>query len=96
MESASNGNGKEPVPGSEIEKKRSPPLAPDGKKAYNDDRTVQRRKALRHEAFRMQSSAAKEQRSFAPLHCNEHRANDSKNLSLPNESFGSEINRILD
>jgi len=30
------------------------------------------------------------------IHCNEHRANDSKNHSLPNLLFGSEINRILD
>jgi len=30
------------------------------------------------------------------IHCNEHRANDSENHSLPNVSFGSEINRILD
>jgi hypothetical protein len=42
---------------------------------------------------------AVQQNSLAVLpyiHCNEHRANDLENHSLPNLSFGSEINRILD
>jgi len=30
------------------------------------------------------------------IHCNEHRAKDSLNHSLPTLSFGSEINRIFD
>ena len=30
------------------------------------------------------------------LHCNEHRANDSLNHSLPNLTFGSEIDRSFD
>jgi len=42
---------------------------------------------------------AVQQNSIAVLpyiHCNDHRANDFSNHSLPNMSFGSENNRIID
>jgi hypothetical protein len=48
-------------------------------------------------AFRRRFAA--QQNSYAVLpyiHCNEHRPNDSWNHSVPNLSFGSEINRNLD
>ena len=59
----------------------------------NDYMMAKSQNAFRRAAFAAQQNSTA---VLSYIHCNEHRANDSMNHSLPNLLFGSEINRIVD
>ena len=60
---------------------------------YNDYKMAKSQKSFSPRRFTAQQNS---QTVLPYNHCNERRANDSKNHSLPNLPFGSEINRIID